>query len=138
MNLHTTNIDHRATVKRTRTGSRKKNPGSFAFVGKIIALLVVIFLIASTRALMNSEKEKLNRKAVNLKSEVHSFNREIANLKIRQEQYHGRYILKQIKKFNLKLQYPIAGQVRKVRISRPIQGKEVDMAELPEFRLTQR
>lgn len=138
MNLHTTYIENRTTVKRTRTGSRKKNLGSFAFVFKIIALLVVIFLIASARALMNSEREKLNRRAVKLKNEIHVFNREIANLQIRQEQYHGRYILRQIKKFNLKLQYPIAGQVRKIILPKPIHAKERDITELSEIRLTQR
>ena len=53
---------------------------------------------------------------VNLKSKIHNFNRDIANLQIKQEQYRGRYIKDQIKLLNLKLHYPRASQVRKLRI----------------------
>lgn len=138
MNLHTTYIDRRPMVKRSRTGSRKKGPGSFAVVFRIVALLVVIFMVASTRALLNSEIEKLNRRAVKLESEIHSFNRDIANLQIRQEQYHGRYILDQIKNFGLQLQYPRAGQVRKIKVFPVTQKNSLKDIEVSEIMLSQR
>lgn len=138
MNLHTTYIDRRTPIKRTRTSSRKKGSGSFAVVFKIIALLIVIFMVASTRALFNSEIEKLNRRAVKLKGEIHSLNRDVANLEIRQEQYHGRYILNQIKNLGLKLQYPRAGQVRKISVYRQKLHNDQNNAETSEILLSQR
>ena len=138
MNLHTTYIDRRPMVKRSRTGSRRKGSGRFAVVFRIVALLVVIFMVASTRALLNSEVEKLNRRAVKLESDIHSFNRDIANLQIRQEQYHGRYILDQIKNFGLQLQYPRAGQVSKIRVLPVTQKNSLKDIRTSEILLSQR
>jgi len=138
MNLHTTSIDRKTTINRKRTGSRRKEAGSFAVVFRIVAFLIAVFIIASTRALLNSETEKLNRRAVKLKTEIHSFNREIADLQIRREQFHGRYILKQIKNFDLKLQYPRAGQVRRIRVSTKTPYREMKRTEVSEMLLSQR
>jgi hypothetical protein len=138
MNLHTTYIDTKKTIKRNRTESRRKGSRSLTVVFRIVALLVVFFLIASTRALFNSEREKLNRRAVSLKGKIHTYNRKIDNLQIKQEQYHGRYILTQIKHFNLKLQYPRAGQVRKIRFSTRTPDIDNERTEMSEMLLTQR
>lgn len=136
MNLHTTQIQRKTERKRTRTASRRSN-GSLVPVFRIIALLVVIFLFASARAVMNSEVEKLNRQAVNMQGKIHNMNRDIANLQIQQESYHGRYILDQIKRLNLKLCYPKAGQVRKLRVS--VSSKEdLDKAVMANLLLSQR
>lgn len=115
MNLHTTQIQRRTESKRSRTTSRRSNR-SFKPVLRIIALLLVVFLLASARAVINSEVEKLNRQAVNLKSKLHDLNREIASMEIQRERYLGRYILDQIKRLDMKLCYPKAGQVRKLRV----------------------
>lgn len=138
MNLHTTQIQRKTSRKRTRTASRRSETGSIALVCRIVALLLVIFLVASTRAWLNSEKEKLNRRAVNLKSKIHSFDRDIANLQIKQEQYHGRYILNRIKLLNLKLHHPRASQVRKLRISIAASPEEKEDSLISNILLSQR
>jgi cell division protein FtsL len=118
MNLHTTEVQRKSSKKRLRGGGRKSKFENFANAFKIILLLVIVFLLASARAWFNSETEKLNRRAVKVKSKIHSLNRDIANLKIKQEEYSGRYILAKIKLLDLKLNYPRAGQVRRLSITR--------------------
>lgn len=137
MNLHTTQIQRKTDRKRTRTASRRSGSGNLALVLRIVALLVVIFLVASARAVLNSETEKLNRKAVTLKAKIHNFNRDIANLQIKQQQYHGRYILDQIKRLDLKLSYPKAGQVRKLKVA-VSSREEMENAEIANLLLSQR
>ena len=58
--------------------------------------------------------KSLKRLTIGFKSELKSADREIANLKMKQAHYRGRYIIKQIKRFDLKLQNPQIGQVKRV------------------------
>lgn len=136
MNLHTTQIQRKTSKKRSRTASRSGG-ANFALLLRIVALLVVIFLFASARAVLNSETERFNRQAINLKSKIHSFNRDIANLQIKREKYHGRYILDQIKRLGLNLTYPKAGQVRKLKVA--VASKEkFENAEVASLLFSQR
>lgn len=136
MNLHTTQIERKPERKRNRKSSRRSKK-SFAPVLRIITLLLMIFLFASARAVINSEIEKLNRQAVNLKAKVHNLNREVANLQIKREKYRGRYVLDQIRERNLKLCYPRAGQVRKLKVS-VASKEELDKATMANLLLSQR
>lgn len=117
MNLHTTEIHTKVPQRRVKKSSRKSKNSNIGIIFGIVAVLLLIFIFFASRALLNSETEKLKRISVGLKSDLKGVDREVADLKMRQAHYHGRYIITQIKKFNLKLQNPEVGQVKRVEIA---------------------
>ena len=137
MNLQTTEIHTKGSKKRVRNYSRKSKNSSFAIVFRIIAILILIFLITSARAVLNGETEELKRSTISFKSDLKVADREIANLKMKQAHYRGRYIIKQIRKFDLKLQNPRIGQVKRVEFV-ICSSKNVNNIEIGKLLFSQR
>ncbi len=108
-------------IKRNRTSS------GFSVISfmKICGPILVIFLLAAALNVFNSETEKLNRKSVQIQSEMNKLNRDIANYRIKAEALKGKFIYNQVAYFKLKLHSPAPGQVRKLKIMRKVAGKSV-------------
>jgi len=114
MNLQTAQINTKVKRKRNNARTRKTSSFSFATMFKFVFPLTVIFGLAAAMTLFNSETEKLNRRTSRLKADIHALDRDIANLNIQQERLKGRFILKQVAHFKLKLKSPKPGQIKKL------------------------
>lgn len=123
MNLQTAQIKTR--VKRKSNSVRTRNSRSFSFgtFVKFVFPLTVIFGLAAAMTLFNSETEKLNRRTSKLKADIHAFDRDIANLNIKHEKFKGRFILRQVANFKLKLKSPKPGQIKKLDVRKAVSVK---------------
>jgi Tfp pilus assembly protein PilN len=119
MNLRTTqtNIGCKRKKNINRHSRTSKNFSIISLL-KIVIPVFIIFLLAVTMNVFNSETEQLNRRTVTLQTEINKLDRDIANFNIKCEKLKGRFIYKQVAYFNLKLHSPEPGQVRKLKIRR--------------------
>jgi predicted nucleic acid-binding Zn-ribbon protein len=95
-----------------KTG-RKKNVVKTALL--ICLPISMLFTLGVAIARFNSESETLNRHATKLEMRIHKRQREISDLKVKLERMKGRFVLRQVKHFNLDLTYPTPGQVLYLR-----------------------
>ena len=124
MNLRTTQMNKVARRKRPQV-KRNRTSGGFSFISfmKVGVPILIIFLLAAALNVFNSETEQLNRKSVQIQSEMNKLNRDIANYRIKTEKLKGKLIYRQIAYFKLKLHSPVPGQVRKLKIKRKVARK---------------
>ena len=116
MNLRTARITNkfqeksRDTKPRVRHG-KKSGIQIKAFIRYTIPLMV-IFVIAFTMNLFNSDQERLNSESVKLQGQIKKLNRHISYLKSTSESLKGPYMRERIRHFNLCLIYPKRNQIR--------------------------
>ncbi len=122
MILYTQQIQRRPEKRKVRSSAKRSRSGAVFTMLKIMTLLLAVFLVATGHVLCKSEVEKLNRRAVRLESDINSLGREVVNLQLRREQHMGRHILEQVRDLGINLRYPVAGQVRSIRIRHRAEG----------------
>lgn len=81
---------------------------------KISFPLSLLFIVAIAKVRFTSETEKLNKKATVIQREIHDLERESGNYTMQIEKRSGKYVLAKVKDFNLELQFPRPGQMKKL------------------------
>jgi len=99
----------RKPLQRRKKAAKKGYAWKTAVVISLPASLLFALGVASAR--FNSETETLNRHATSIEMKLHKKAREISDLKVKLERMKGRFVLRQVKRFNLGLSYPRPGQV---------------------------
>jgi cell division protein FtsL len=115
---------HVSSIKRNRTGRRKRNTrngyGSFFWHNIFVLIIIVagIFLVVNLRISYSQKTEKLNREAAKLKYRIHKTEREIEHLRIERERLSGwKHIKRRVKAFRLALRAPEPNQVQPLAIT---------------------
>jgi len=113
MSINVTSYNQSGPRRRKSRNSDTSRLQIFATTLKISIPFCILFTAAIIRVMWTSQAESLNKESVSLEGRLSDIDRETANLNIMIEQQSGKNILAQVKKYNLDLHYPLAGQIKK-------------------------
>ncbi|HCE43697.1 MAG TPA: hypothetical protein DET40_09120 [Lentisphaeria bacterium] len=123
MSINVTSYNQSGPRRRKSRHSDVSRLQIFATTLKISIPFCILFTAAIIRVMWTSQAETINKESVSLEGRISDIDRETANLNIMIEQQSGKNILSQVKKYNLDLHYPLAGQIKKFDLKEKIVQK---------------
>jgi hypothetical protein len=131
MSINVTSYSQSGPRRRKSRNSGVSRFQIFATTLKISIPFCILFTAAIIRVMWTSQAESINKESVSLEGRISDIDRETANLNILIEQQSGKNILAQVKKYNLDLHYPLAGQIKKFDLKEKTVQKTEPAAKEP-------
>jgi len=131
MSINVTSYNQSGPRRRKHRNSDASRLQIFVTTLKISIPFCILFTAAIIRVMWTSQAESLNKESVSLEGRISDIDRETANLNIMIEQQSGKNILAQVKKYNLDLHYPLAGQIKKFDVREKTVQKPATVVKQP-------